>query len=92
MNWASFVKPLKRKEMKAIQLSLFGNASQLEFHCEDGYMKAYGEDALKVAAVLGERLYYENDVPMVRFLLVRQSDTVLPKLVRAGYCVKMLGI
>ena len=81
--------------MKAIQLQLqFQSKSpkQLDFHCIDGYMVAYGEDAEKVSFTLNESLGYENGVPVVRFNLLKRADIVLPKLVRAGYFIKMMGV
>ena len=69
--------------MKAIQLNLFKPSSQLDFYCEDGYFKAYDEDA---------RIASDQKRDVLTLSLIRQADIYLPRLVRAGYKIKMIGI
>jgi len=78
--------------MKAIQLNLFKPSSQLDFYCEDGYFKAYDEDARIASEICGIGLdpYQKRDV--LTLSLIRQADIYLPRLVRAGYKIKMIGI
>ncbi len=78
--------------MKAIQLNLFKPSNQLDFFCEDGIVKAYGEDARLAAKVIRNRLEYRNGTDVLSFSLIREADTVLPKLVRAGFKIKLMGV
>ncbi len=78
--------------MKAIELSLFKPSNQLDFYCQDGYLQAYGEDARLAAKATGFRCETENGMPVLSFSLIRQSDIVLPRLVRAGFRIRMIGI
>lgn len=78
--------------MKAIQLSLFKPSSQLDFYCTDGIVRAYGEDARLAAKVIRNRLEYQNGTDVLSFSLIREADTILPRLVRAGFKVKLMGV
>lgn len=78
--------------MKAIQLSLFKPSNQLDFYCKDGYFTAYDEDARLAAEVCGIGLDNTSDRDSLTISLIRQADTFLPRLVRAGFKIKMIGL
>lgn len=77
--------------MKAIELSLFKPSNQLDFYCQDGYFRAYGEDAILAAKATGFRYEIEGRMPVLSFSLIKQADIVLPRLVRAGFKIRMIG-
>ncbi len=78
--------------MKAIQLSLFKPSCQLDFYCKDGMIRAYGEDARLAARYVRNRLEYHNGTDVLSFSLIREADTVLPRLVRAGFKIKLMEL
>lgn len=78
--------------MKAIQLSLFKPSCQLDFYGKDGYFIAYGEDAILAANTLKETVREVDGQPVLAISVLRQSDIVFPKLVRAGYKIKIQGV
>lgn len=78
--------------MKAIELSLFKPSNQLDFFCKGGYFKAYGEDAKLASKASGFRYEMEDGIPVLSFSLIRQADIVLPRLVRAGFIIKMVDL
>lgn len=75
--------------MKAIQLNIFRSDKQLDFYCQDGYMKVYGEDAVKVAGVIKDLIEIQDGLPYLSISVIRRADIVFPKLVRAGYYIKV---
>lgn len=78
--------------MKAIQLSLFKPSNQLDFYCKDGYLTAYGEDAKLAAKVCGDRLEYRNGQPVLSLNLIRRCDIVFPRLIRAGFFIRIVEL
>lgn len=78
--------------MKAVQLNLFKPSCQLDFYCEDGYFKAYDEDARIASRICGIRLDPCQSRDVLTLSLIRQADTYLPRLVRAGYKIRMIGL
>jgi hypothetical protein len=78
--------------MKTVELSLFKPSNQLDFYCQDGYFRAYGEDAMLAAKATGFRCETRDGMPVLSFSLIRQSDIVLPRLVRAGFKIRMIGL
>lgn len=78
--------------MKAVELSLFKPSNQLDFYCQDGNFKAYGEDARLAAKATGFRCETEYGIPVLSFSLIKQADIVLPRLVRAGFKIRMMNL
>lgn len=78
--------------MKAIQLSLFKPSKQLDFYCQGGYFNVYGEDAAITARVIKDRIEYKDGLPMLRINVIRRADIVFPKLVRAGFYIKVIEL
>lgn len=78
--------------MKAVELTLFKPSNQLDFYCHDGYFKAYGEDARLASKATGIRCETEDGMPVITFSLIRQADIVLPRLVRAGFKIRMMDL
>lgn len=74
--------------MKAVQLSLFKPASQLDLVLKDGCIMAYDEDALIISKVCRIRLEPGSRTKVI-FPLVGEY-TYFPKLVRAGYKLHLL--
>lgn len=52
-------------------------------------MKVYGEDAVKVASVIKDRIETQDGLPYLSISVIRRADIVFPKLVRAGYYIKV---
>ena len=78
--------------MKAIELSLFKPSNQLDFYCQDGYFTAYGEDARLAAKASGLRTETKDGIQVLSLSLKGQSDIVLPRLVRAGFRIRMMNL
>ncbi len=78
--------------MKAIQLSLFKPSNQLDFYSKDGYLTAYGEDARLAAKASGERLEYRDGHPVLSLNIIRRCDIVFPRLVRAGFFIRIVEL
>ena len=75
--------------MKAIELSLFKPSNQLDFYCHDGYFTAYGQDATLVADVLHLGVSVSDGRTEISLPLVREY-TYFPKLVRAGFYIRVM--
>ncbi len=82
----------KEHSMKAIQLNLFKPSNQLDFFQGDGYVIAYGEDARLAAKNTGGHTEWRDGNEMFSFSLLREADTILPRLVKAGFKIKLNGI
>ena len=77
--------------MKEIQLSLFKPSNQLDFYCQDGFLIAYGEDARLAAKAARCSLEQSQDgMDMMTVNVIGHADTVFPRLVRAGFKIRVL--